>query len=310
MANYKQLCSLCRQKIDFSWVYGIEQEQADLRLSESANNYPSLSVGFLNIIHPDRIHILGPAELNFLKFLTPADQEGLIAKLAEGGATALVVANGLKLPDVTLKAIQKAGVPFFSSTDQAELVVTAVRNAFVKILAPRCSMHGVFMDVFGLGVLLKGQSGIGKSELGLELITRGHGLIADDVVDFIQRAPDHIEGRAPELLANLLEVRGIGLLDIKTIFGEGAVRRKMRLHLIAELHQFNEGELMERLPETDLYEDVLGVQIKKMIIPVGGGRNLSVLVEAAVRSAILQMRGIDTIKEFFNRQRMLMEAEE
>lgn len=107
-----------------------------------------------------------------------------------------------------------------------------------------------------------------------------------------------------------MEVRGIGLLNIKTIFGEAAVRRKMRLNLIAEMHQFDEGELMERLPETDLYSEVLGKQVKKMIIPVGGGRNLAVLVEAAVRSAILQMRGIDTIQEFFNRQRDLIESQQ
>ena len=155
-----------------------------------------------------------------------------------------------------------------------------------------------------------GQSGIGKSELGLELVTRGHGLVADDVVDFIQRAPDWVEGSAPALLANLLEVRGIGLLDIKTIFGETSVRRKMRLNLVAELKQFDQGELMERLPETELFTEVLGQPIRKMIIPVGGGRNLAVLVEAAVRSAILQLRGINTIQEFFDRQRKLMEQED
>ena len=209
-----------------------------------------------------------------------------------------------------VQALIEHDMVVFSTSETPERVLTLVRQYIVRLLAPSCSMHGVFMDVFGMGILLSGQSGIGKSELGLELVTRGHGLVADDVVDFIQRAPDWVEGSAPALLANLLEVRGIGLLDIKTIFGETAVRRKMRLNLVAELKQFDQGELMERLPETELFTEVLGQPIRKMIIPVGGGRNLAVLVEAAVRSAILQLRGINTIEEFFQRQRKLMMAED
>ena len=224
------------------------------------------------------------------------------------------VLNGDNLTDI-LKAARvqpliDTNLPVFGTSEPPEKVLTFVRHNIVKLLAPSCSMHGVFMDVFGMGILLSGQSGIGKSELGLELVTRGHGLVADDVVDFIQRAPDWVEGSAPALLANLLEVRGIGLLDIKTIFGETSVRRKMRLNLVAELKQFDQGELMERLPETELFTEVLGQPIRKMIIPVGGGRNLAVLVEAAVRSAILQLRGINTIQEFFDRQRKLMEQED
>lgn len=200
-------------------------------------------------------------------------------------------------------------LPVFGTSEPPEKVLTFVRHNIVKLLAPSCSMHGVFMDVFAWALLSRPKRHR-KSELGLELVTRGHGLVADDVVDFIQRAPDWVEGSAPALLANLLEVRGIGLLDIKTIFGETSVRRKMRLNLVAELKQFDQGELMERLPETELFTEVLGQPIRKMIIPVGGGRNLAVLVEAAVRSAILQLRGINTIQEFFDRQRKLMEQED
>lgn len=311
MVTYQQVFNSCKKKIGLEWLLGQEAlNDKPFTLSKHASNYPGLFVGFLNIIHPDRLHVVGQPEIDFLNSLSASDRIGFARKLIEGNSLGIIVADKLEMPADMMQFLSEHPFAVFSADETPEEVLTIFRNKAVQLLGPRCSMHGVFMDVFGLGVLLTGQSGIGKSELGLELVTRGHGLIADDVVDFVQRAPNWIEGRSPELLANLLEVRGIGLLNIKTIFGESAVRRKMRLNLVAELHQHDEGELMERLPETDLYTDVLGTQIRKIIIPVGGGRNLAVLVEAAVRSAILQMRGIDTIQEFFNRQRELMEKEQ
>jgi hypothetical protein len=155
------------------------------------------------------------------------------------------------------------------------------------------------MDILGLGVLLTGESGLGKSELGLELISRGHGLVADDAVDLYRISQTSLEGRCPELLQNLLEVRGIGLLDIKAIFGETAVRRKMRLKLIVHLVRKETMEReFERLPYEPLYEDMLGLPVRKVVIAVDAGRNLAVLVEAAVRNTVLQLRGIDTYQEF------------
>ncbi len=310
MATYQQLFNLCKKKFDFNWIYGQSHAGEQLRLTQNATNYPTLAVGFLNIIHPDRLHIIGPAEISFFNAIGEDARKGIIKKVAEGKSLGFVICSNLRLPPDMTQALIDEDLPVFSTSEAPERVLTLVRQYIVRLLAPSCSMHGVFMDVFGMGILLSGQSGIGKSELGLELVTRGHGLVADDVVDFIQRAPDWVEGSAPALLANLLEVRGIGLLDIKTIFGETAVRRKMRLNLVAELKQFDQGELMERLPETELFAEVLGQPIRKMIIPVGGGRNLAVLVEAAVRSAILQLRGINTIQDFFDRQRKLMASDD
>ena len=231
--------------------------------------------------------------------------------IQKNNSLGFVICKDLELPEDFVRAVIEENIPFFTSDACAEDTLTNIRHNMVRLARSlRALCTGVFMDVFGIGVLMTGQSGIGKSELGLELVTRGHGLVADDVVDFIQRGPNQIEGSAPALLANLLEVRGIGLLDVKTIFGETSVRRKMKLDLVAELKQFEQGELMDRLPETELYTEILGQQVRTMIIPVGGGRNLAVLVEAAVRSAILQKRGINTIQEFFNRQRELMEKED
>ena len=160
----------------------------------------------------------------------------------------------------------------------------------------------------GLGVLITGESGLGKSELGLELISRGHGLVADDAVDLYKVSQSALEGRCPELLQNLLEVRGIGLLDIKAIFGETAVRRKMRLKLIVHLVRRETLEReYERIPYEPLTQDILGIAVRKVVIQVVAGRNIAVLVEAAVRNTILQLRGIDTYQEFVERHRRAME---
>ena len=161
------------------------------------------------------------------------------------------------------------------------------------------------MDVLGLGVLITGDSGVGKSELGLELISRGHGLVADDVVSISRIAGNTLEGRCPPMLKDFLEVRGLGLLNIRTIFGETAVRPKMRLKLLAHLagpQQSGGRESAERLPLADMSEEILGVTIRKVVIPVAAGRNLAVLIEAAVRNHILQLRGVNSMDEFMARQ--------
>jgi Hpr(Ser) kinase/phosphatase len=178
-------------------------------------------------------------------------------------------------------------------------VIDLVRGYLGQHFADRTTRHGVFMDILGLGVLLTGESGLGKSELGLELVSRGHGLVADDAVDIYRITQTALEGRCPALLQNLLEVRGIGLLDIKAIFGETAVRRKMRLKLIVHLVRKETLERdFERLPYEPLYEDILDLPVRKVVIAVDAGRNLAVLVEAAVRNTVLQLRGIDTYQEF------------
>jgi len=181
-------------------------------------------------------------------------------------------------------------------------VIDLLRIYLARRLAPKTTVHGVFMDVLGLGVLITGESGLGKSELALELISRGHGLVADDAVELSRTAPHVIDGHCPPLLQNLLEVRGLGLLNIRTIFGETSVRRKMKLKLIVHLVRASAHDKFERLPLQDLTQDVLGLPVRKVMLQVAAGRNLAVLVEAAVRNTILKLRGIDTLSEFMERQ--------
>jgi HPr kinase/phosphorylase len=220
-----------------------------------------------------------------------------------------VVGDNQTAPDALLSLCERAQIPMFSTPESAAFVIDVLRAYLSRHFADRSSMHGVFMDILGMGVLITGESGLGKSELGLELISRGNGLVADDAVDLFRVNQTTVEGRCPELLQNLLELRGIGLLDIRAIFGETAVRRKMRLKLIVHLvrRQTMEREY-ERIPYEPLTQDVLGIPIRKVVIQVEAGRNIAVLVEAAVRNTILQFRGINTFEEFMERHRAAMDA--
>jgi HPr kinase/phosphorylase len=198
-----------------------------------------------------------------------------------------------------------------SSPLPAAELIDKLRRYLVKTLAETTSRHGVFMDVLGLGVLITGDSGVGKSELGLELISRGHGLVADDVVEISRIGPDTLEGRCPPLLKDFLEVRGLGVLNIRTIFGETVVRPKLKLRLVGHLARPTPTTAppAERLPLSALSEDILGVTVRKVVIPVAVGRNLAVLIEAAVRDHILHLRGYNSTEEFVRRQQIEMEKE-
>ncbi len=264
-------------------------------------------VGHLNLIHPGRIQVFGHQEYDYLQRLSESSLAYQTRELIAGEPPALIIAQALEPHPYVLKACDENCIPLLTTPLPAAQVIDFLRVYLSKKLAARVTMHGVFMDVLGVGVLITGESGLGKSELGLELISRNHGLVADDAVEFARIAPNMIEGRCPPLLQNLLEVRGLGLLDIRAIFGETAVRRKMRLKLIVHLvRRKTLEENYERLP-VDLHtEEVLGLPIRKVIIPVEAGRNIAVLLEAAVRNHILQIRGINTLANFMERQQRAM----
>jgi len=258
-------------------------------------------IGHLNLIHPARIQVLGDEELTYYRRLDTKRRQHHIDDLIQSGVPAIIVASTNPPPASLQQACETHSVPLLQSTLNSAETIDILRVYLARRLAPKVLMHGVFLDVLGLGVLITGASGLGKSELALELISRGHGLVADDAVELLRTAPSVIQGQCPELLQNLLEVRGIGLLDIRTIFGETSVRRKKTLRLIVHLTQAKP-ESFERLPIDPKYQDILGVPIRQVQLPVVAGRNLAVLVEAAVRNTILNLRGIDTTREFIARQ--------
>jgi len=260
-------------------------------------------VGYLNLIHPQRVSICGPDEIAYYNRLGPDRQAHLQAELFAANPPALIVSNGIEAPASLVRRCEEQGQPLLGTAMVGARVIESLRYFLSKNTADSTSMHGVLMDVLGMGVLISGDSGLGKSELALELISRGHGLVADDVVEIDRIGPNSLEGRCPPLLQGLLEVRGLGLIDIKTVFGETAVRRKMRLKLIVHLVRRSTMEdQYERLPLQELTQDVLGVPVRKVAIPVAAGRNLAVLTEAAVRATVLSLRGIDTTREFVKRQ--------
>jgi len=297
-----------RVALDWEWIAGHAHPERhfDEEAVRSAQSSADL-VGYLNYIHPYRVQIVGRREVAYINDATPEVAERRISRIVTLEPPVLIVADEQVAPPRLVAMCDRADIPLFSTRASAGHVIDVVRGYLGQHFAERITRHGVFMDILGLGVMLTGESGLGKSELGLELISRGHGLVADDAVDLFRVSQTAIEGRCPELLLNLLEVRGIGLLDIKAIFGETAVRRKMRLKLIVHLVRRETMEReFERLPYEALYEDVLDVPVRKVAIAVDAGRNLAVLVEAAVRSTILSLRGIDTYQEFVERHHRAM----
>jgi len=298
MLTIQELVSDNADKISLTWIAGAG---AAHRLIPDTGMASADLVGHLNLIHPARIQVFGKAELSYYTRFEPKRRIHHLEDLVTGGVPAILIAENLKAPDDLQEFCNLQQVPLLATAIDAAQLIDLLRIYLGKRLAPKTTVHGVFMDVLGVGVLITGDSGLGKSELALELISRGHGLVADDAVELSRSAPNVIEGQCPALLQNLLEVRGLGLLDIRTIFGETSVRRKMKLKLVVQLVRSN-ADTFERLPERDQTQDILGIPVKRVMLQVAAGRNLAVLVEAAVRNTILTLRGIDTMGEFIERQ--------
>jgi HPr kinase/phosphorylase len=291
---------------NFRWL--IEPTEKTPSLPKAVND-PADLIGHLNLIHRQRIHVFGPEEIAFVERLDSIRRKNLALDLLNGNPPALIFANDLAPPVGLLELSKEAGVAVIQTSLSSAKVIDRIRNFLVRAVAHSTSVHGVLMDVLGMGILISGDSGLGKSELALELISRGHGLVADDVVELSQLGPHTLEGRCPAITQNFLEVRGLGLLNIRTIFGEAAVRRKIKLRLIVQLVKRSTMEASyERMPLQALTESILGVPVEKVVIPVAAGRNLAVLTEAAVRNAILKLRGIDGTQEFIQQQHKAIAA--
>lgn len=293
-----------REVLQLAWIAGQDGSTAVHREAAAS----AALIGHLNLTHPNSIQVLGSYEASmFDAFATEARAE-FVGKLFSGALTAVVVADGVNAPAEVLAGARDSHTPLFATPLAAPQVIETLSRYLAKALAEKTTRHGVLMDVLGVGVLVTGESGVGKSELGLELISRGHGLVADDVVEISRVAPKTLEGRCPAVLKDFIEVRGLGLLNVRTIFGETAVRPKMRLKIIVHLAKPTAGGAeIERLPLAEQSEEILGITVRKVVIPVAAGRNLAVLLEAAVRNYILHLRGIDSTAEFITRQRQAIE---
>jgi len=290
-----------RDSLALAWAAG---DAGGATLIRRDNTDSSALVGHLNLLHPNRVQVLGPNEVEHLSGLDHAAARSLIERLLAAKPALIAFSDALSPDPVLLQSAASAGIAVLVTPLPGAQVIDTLRRYLAKALAESTERHGVCMDVLGLGVLITGDSGVGKSELALELISRGHGLVADDVVEISKVPPSRLDCRCPPLLKDFLEVRGLGVLNIRTIFGETAVRPRMNLRLVVHLEKPSASGTpgVERLPLHELSEDILGVTVRKVVIPVAAGRNLAVLLEAAVRNYILQLRGIFSTREFIERQ--------
>ena len=296
---YKQT----RLKLKLKWIAGLNGGHNTL--NSKAVTKPTLAlIGHSNYVFPHRVHVIGCAEMDFLRNMPIDEAQLAIENLYATDLAAVIVANGEKVPQTIIDAANQNHAPLFTSPLQSPALMDLLSHYLTQAMAESTSMHGVFMEVQGFGALIKGDAAIGKSELALELISRGHRLIADDIVDFFHISPERIEGRCPPLLQDFLEVRGLGILNIRALFGDNAVKPTKPLDLIIQLEHANKlaPAALDRLNIETQHETVLSVDIPKFNIPIAAGRNIAVLVEVAIRNHVLLLRGINGTKQFMQRQ--------
>jgi HPr kinase/phosphorylase len=303
LVSVAQLFKENQEALKLSWLAG-ESHAGNALDTRRIYQATEGLIGHLNFYHPNWIQIFSPTEAAYFSAMREAECEQALARLHGSGLACVIVSDGEHAPDALRRFAERMKVPLIGSPLPSLQIIWVIRTYMGRALAEFVTRHGVLLDVLGMGVLLTGDSGVGKSELALELITRGGGLVADDVVELYHIAPESLEGRSLELLKDFLEVRGLGMLNIRTIFGETAVRVRKNLKLIVQLERPVGGVIpgLERLPLTASFEEIMGVKVRKVVLPVAAGRNLAVLVEAAVRNYVLQLRGIDSTQEFIQRQ--------
>ena len=294
------------EKLGLAWVTGSQAGEHAINTNRDESAETSL-VGNLNLIHPHRIQILGSRELEFLDSLKKNSRKDAISQLFSGQSDLIIMAKQLPAPDDLLQAANATGTPVLSSTLQSQDVIQNLQYYLSNHLAEKITLHGVFMEVMGTGVLITGPSSIGKSELALELLTRGHRLIADDAPEFARLAPDILNGTCPEMLRDFLEVRGLGILNVRAMYGASSIKQNRNLRLIIVLQEMEDAIKMDRLHGSRRNRSILGVDIPEITLPVGPGRNLAVLLETAVRNHILNSKGYDASQAFIERQKRRLE---
>lgn len=254
----------------------------------------------------DRVQFAGNAEMTYLSELEPDVFRERMKNYFSFVIPCLVITRGNKVPDIMQEEAKKAGVPLFRTPLTTTRISHRVASFLDRKLAPSVTRHGVLMDIYGVGIMLTGESGIGKSETALELVKRGHQLIADDVVDIRRVSDDRLIGSAPELIRHLMEIRGIGIIDVRHMYGVGAVMLEKTIDIIMEMEDWDETKEYDRLGLGDQYVRLLDVNVTKILMPVRPGRNLAIVVEVAARNFRLKGMGYNAAEEFDRRLRAQM----
>jgi len=264
--------------------------------------------GFTQFVNPERLQIIGNTEMAYFKTLTPDMQEKVIRQICSLPLSCLVITRGLEVPELLLREADERGIPVFRTNLRSFDFIEKVTKFLEEKLASTSSLHGVLMDIFGVGALILGKSGIGKSECALDLILRGHRLVADDMVHIQKRSPSSVFGSGFEVIQHHMEIRGLGIINIRSLFGVEAIRERKKIELILELMEWDAHREYDRLGFEEEKFSILGVELPMLRIPVTPARNLTTIIEVAVRNHLLKVMGYDSALEF--EKKLLRKMEE
>ena len=264
--------------------------------------------GFIDFVAPERLQIIGNTEMAYLRTLGSDLQERVIHQICGLELSCLVITRNLEVPELLLEEADKKDIPLFRTDLITTDFIERVTNFLEEKLASTCSIHGVLMDVFGVGILILGKSGIGKSECALDLILRGHRLVADDMVYIQKRSPSALIGSGFEVIQHHMEIRGLGIINIRSLFGVEAIRERKKIELVLELMEWDNQREYDRLGFEEEKYPILGVELPMLRIPVTPARNLTTIIEVAARNHLLKVMGYDSALEF--EKKLLRKMEE
>ncbi|MBI5483828.1 MAG: HPr kinase/phosphorylase [Deltaproteobacteria bacterium] len=279
------------------------------RVSSSRIQKPGLALaGYTEHLHPDRIQVLGNTEISYLEQIEPQIARQTVGALCSFPISCFIITKGLRPPPVLFEMAIRAGIPLIGSNLQSSTFISLITKFLEERLLPTTHIHGVLVDVLGVGILLTGKSGIGKSECALDLVIRGHRLVADDMVFIKKKMPAALVGQAEEAILHLMEIRGLGIINIKDLYGVSSIRDKKIIDMELELVEWDPDHEYDRLGVDDKTSTILGIEIPHICIPVRPGRNLGSIIEVAARNFLLKGMGYHSARDFQERLLARMEV--
>ncbi|MEW8968991.1 HPr(Ser) kinase/phosphatase [Mesobacillus jeotgali] len=288
------------KKFDMELISG--EEGINRPITTTDISRPGLEIaGYFEYYPAERLQLLGKTELTFFEKLAPRDREERMQKLCTDITPGIIVTRDMEVPAELVEAAERESVPLLRSKQKTTRLSSHLTNYLESKLAPTTAVHGVLVDLYGIGVLITGKSGVGKSETALELVKRGHRLVADDCVEIRQEDIGTLVGNSPDLIEHLLEIRGVGIINVMTLFGAGAVRSHKRISLIIDLEIWDQKKSYDRLGLDEEKLKILDTDITKLTIPVRPGRNLAVIIEVAAMNFRLKRMGVNAAEQFTNR---------
>jgi len=278
------------------------EEGINRPITTSDLSRPALEMaGFFEYYPAERVQLLGKTELTFIEKLSSSEREYRLSQLCTDLTPGIIVTRELEVPEELKEAAERESVPLMRSNHKTTRLSSHLTNYLESKLAPTTAVHGVLVDIYGIGVLITGKSGVGKSETALELVKRGHRLVADDCVEIRQEDQDTLVGTSPELIEHLLEIRGLGIINVMTLFGAGAVRTHKRISLNIDLELWDKNKTYDRLGLDEDKLKIIDSEITKLTLPVRPGRNLAVIIEVAAMNFRLKRMGMNAAEQFSNR---------